>query len=116
VIAKRGDPMENRWSYKEYEIEDGLKPASIHFQYYFTVSHGGQKKSNYCVWIEDEALSRFDLSKDFDAIVASQREGWNRWVKGKIDEGDFRNKVLKFEKDGEKEIDLSEMPAHLSME
>ena len=37
------------------------------------------------------------------------------WVKGKIDEGDFGNKVLKYETDGEKEIELSEMSAHLSM-
>ena len=55
-------------------------------------------------------------SKDFSAIVASQKEGWNKWVKGKIDAGDFRNKVLKYEKDGEKEIELSEMDEYLSMD
>jgi hypothetical protein len=64
----------------------------------------------------DEALSRFDQSGDFVTIISSQREIWNAWVKGKIDSGDFGNKVLKYDKDGEKEIELSEMTAHLSME
>jgi hypothetical protein len=74
----------------------------------------GLKTSNYCVWIEDEALSRFEQSRNFTSIGSFQREVWNNWVKGKIDEGDFGNKVLKYEVDGEKEIELSEMPAHVS--
>jgi hypothetical protein len=60
-------------------------------------------------------LTRFDRSGDFASIVSSQRETWNKWVKGKIDAGDFGNKVLKYDRDGEKEIELSEMTAHLSM-
>ncbi len=108
--------MFHRWFYKEYEIEDGLKPGSKHFQYFYVVSEKGAKKCNYCIWIVDEALSRCASSGEFDAIVSSQRETWNRWVKGKIDAGDFGNKVLKIEKGGEKEIELSEMTAHLSME
>jgi hypothetical protein len=63
----------------------------------------------------DEALARFDKSGDFAAIASSQREAWNRWVEGKIDSGDFDNKVLKYDKDGEREINLSEMTAYLSM-
>ena len=108
--------MEKEWSYKNYQVKEGLKPGSKHFQYFFVVSEGGEKKCNYCVWIEDEALSRFDQSKNFDSIVSSQREAWNKWVQGKIDAGDFQNKVLKFEEAGEKEIDLSEMKEHLSMD
>ncbi len=108
--------MENRWSYKDYQIEDGLKPGSSHFQYFYIVSEGGRKRSTYCVWIEDEALSRFERSGDFTSIASSQRETWNRWVKSKIDAKDFGNKVLKFEKGGEKEIELSEMATHLSMD
>jgi len=108
--------MENQWSYKNCHIKDGQKPESKHFQYYYVVSEGSQKKCNYCVWIVDEALSRFDKSRDFSAIASTQRAVWNKWVKGKIDAGDFRNKVLKFEKDGEKEIDLSEMAESLSMD
>ena len=108
--------MEHQWSYKNYRIKDGLKPGSTHFQYFYVVSEEGKKKSNYCVWIENEALSRFALSGDFDSIVLSQRETWNKWVKGKIDGGDFGNKVMRIEKGGEKEIELSEMSAHLSME
>ena len=108
--------MQNQWSYKNYEIEDGLKPGSKHFQYFYVVRSGGRKRCNYCVWIEDDALSRFESSGDFASIVSSQREAWNAWVKGRIDAGDFGNKVLKFEKNGEKEIELSEMSAHLSME
>jgi len=107
--------MEIQWSYKDYQIRDGLKPESKHFQYFYVVSEQAKKKCNYCVWIVDEALTRFDKSGDFASIVSSQRETWNRWVKGKIDAGDFDNKVLKYDRDGEKEIDLSEMTAHLSM-
>jgi hypothetical protein len=108
--------MENQWSYKNCQIKDGQKPGSRHFQYYYVVSEGAQKKCNYCVWIVNEALSRFDESKDFNAIASAQREAWNRWVKEKIDAEDFKNKVLKYEKDGEKEIELSEMAETLSMD
>ncbi len=108
--------MEQHWAYKKYQIKDGPKPESKHFQYYYVVSEGSEKKCNYCVWIVDEALSRFDKSRDFGAIVSSQREVWNQWVKGKIDSGDLRSKVLKFDKDGEKEIELSEMTEYLSMD
>ena len=107
--------MENEWSYKDYQIRDGLKPESTHFQYFYVVSEQGKKKCNYCVWIVDEALTRFDQARDFASIVSSRREIWNKWVKGKIDAGDFGNKVLKYDRDGEKEIELSEMTAHLSM-
>ena len=107
--------MENTWSYKNLEIKEGLKPGSKHFQYFFVVSEGNEKKCNYCVWIEDEALYRFDDTRDFDSIASSHRETWNRWVKGKIDNGDFRSTVLKVEKEGQREIDLAEMDAHLSM-
>jgi len=107
--------MDNQWFYKDYQIRDGLKPGSTHFQYFYVVSEQAKKKCNYCVWIVDEVLTRFDQSGDFTSIVSSQREIWNRWVKGKIDAGDFGNKVLKYDGDGEKEIELSEMTAHLSM-
>ena len=107
--------MENQWSYKDYQIRDGLKPGSAYFQYFYVVSEQAKKKCNYCVWIVDDALTRFDRSGDFAPIVSSQRETWNKWVKGKIDAGDFGNKVLKYDRDGEKEIELSEMAAHLSM-
>jgi hypothetical protein len=108
--------MENQWFYKDYQIRDGLKPGSKRFQYFYVVSEQEKKKCNYCVWIVDEALIRFDQSGDFVSIVSSQREIWNGWVKGKIDSGDFGNKVLKYDKDGEKEIELSEMTVHLSMD
>ncbi len=44
--------MGNRWKYKGYQIEEGLKPGSRHFQYFYVVSEEGRNKSNYCVWIE----------------------------------------------------------------
>ena len=108
--------MEHQWSYKNFQIKDGLKPGAAHFQYFYVVSEQGKKRSNYCVWIEDEALSRFEATKDFGSIVASQRESWDKWVKGKIDEGDFNSKVLKYGPDGVKEIELAEMSTHLAME
>jgi len=77
---------------------------------------GHQGKGNYCVWIKDDALSRFDQSKSFDTIISSQRESWGKWVKKKIDEQDFQNRALKFDKTGETEINLSEMNGHVTMD
>ena len=108
--------MQKTWSYKNYEIKEGLKPGSSQFRYFFSVSESGEKKCNYCVWIADDAISRFDQSKDFNSIVYFQAETWQEWVKEKIDAADFRNRVLKFEKAGEKEIDLSEMAQHVTMD
>ena len=101
--------MPTAWTYKNLEIREGLKPGSKTFRYFFRVIEGGEKKCNYCVWIADDALTRFDPSNDFNTIVASRKAAWHRWVKGKIDRGDFRNRVLKFEKTGEHEINLSDM-------
>jgi len=112
---ERKRAMDNQWSYKDYQIRDGLKPGSPHFQYFYVVSEQGKKKCNYCVWIVDDAWTRFDRAGNFVSIVSSQKETWDKWVKGKIDAGDFGNKVLKYDRDSEKEIELSEMTAHLSM-
>jgi hypothetical protein len=108
--------MENEWSYKNLSVKEGLKPGSKHFQYFFVVSEGGQKKCNYCVWIEDEALSRFSALKNFKAILDSHRGDWDKWVKEKIDRKDFRNMVLMFDKEGHKEMDLDKMDKKLRME
>ena len=107
--------MENEWSYKNLKVKEGLKPGSKHFQYFYVVSDEGQKKCNYCVWIEDEALQRFSASKDFKAILESHRADWSRWVKEKIDRKDFRNMVLMFDKEGQQEMDLDKMDKKLSM-
>jgi chemotaxis regulatin CheY-phosphate phosphatase CheZ len=108
--------MKSNWSYKHYEVKEGLKPGSNKFRYFYVVSESGQKKANYCVWIVDNALSDFDETKDFDAIASSHADEWRNWVKGKIDVGDFRNRVRKFDTTGETEIDLSEMTDHVSMD
>jgi hypothetical protein len=108
--------MGKEWSYKSLRVKEGLKPGSKHFQYFFVVSEGEQKKCNYCVWIEDEALSGFDASRDFKAILESHRGDWSNWVKEKIDQKDFRNVVLKFDKQGQNEMDLNKMDKKLSME
>ena len=115
---KSADPekLQKKWSYKDYEIKEGLKPGSSQFRYFFVVSESGEKKCNFCVWIVDEAMSRFDPSKDFNSIVSSQVETWHEWVKEKIDAADFSNRALKFEKTGKKEIDLSEMAEHVKMD
>lgn len=104
--------MQETWDYKTYQINAGLKPGSKTFRYFFKVSDAGEKKCNYCVWIVDEALERFDPSKDFNAIAASQKATWHQWVKDKIDGGDFRNRALKIEASGEQEINLADMSAH----
>jgi hypothetical protein len=108
--------MANEWSYKHFQVKEGLKPESQHFQYFFVVSKDGVKKCNYCVWIEDDALTRFHESKDFSSILSSHRDQWSTWVKEKIDQGDFRNVALWCEKGGEKEIDLAERKDHVSLE
>ena len=61
-------------------------------------------------------LTCFEQPGDFASIVSARKESWDKWIKGKIDEGDFGSKVLKFGPEGAKEIELSEMSAHLSME
>ena len=112
-VAKEEEMAEKTWSYKNYQIKEGLKPGSKHFQYFFMVLEKDKKKCNYCVWIDDETLPRFSPVKEFEKIASSQREEWSKWVQGKIDGGDFRNLVLKLEKTGQKEINLSEMEEHL---
>jgi putative sterol carrier protein len=105
--------MQEKWTYKNYEIEEGLKPGSKTFRYFFKILQNGDKKCNYCVWIADNAIDQFDPSQEFDAVVASQKDVWQEWVKGKIDAGDFRNRALKIEKEGRHEINLSEMSDHI---
>jgi hypothetical protein len=108
--------MQKQWTYKNYEIQEGLKTGTKTFRYFFLVSENGIKKSNYCVWIKDEALSRFDQSKNFDTIITSQRENWGKWIKEKIDAHDFQNRALKYDKTGETEINLAEMKEHVTMD
>jgi hypothetical protein len=107
---------EKKWLYKNLQITEGLKPESKHFQYFFVISEGGEKKCNYCVWMDDEALSCLAPSKNFEEIVSWKREEWSKWVKEKIDNGDFRNLALKMEKTGQKEINLSEMQEKITFE
>jgi len=97
---------EKMWSYKDFEINEGFKPGSKHFQYFFAVSEKGKKKCNYCVWIDDENLTQLTNSNEIEGIISLKREEWSKWVQTKIDKGDFRNLVLKLEKKGQKEIDL----------
>jgi hypothetical protein len=108
--------MENTWSYKNCEIKEGLKPGSSLFRYFFTISEKSGKRCHYCVWIVDDALSRFDPSENFESIISSQADTWREWVKQKIDTEDFSNRALKFEKTGSSEINLSEMKKHISID
>ena len=108
---------EKRWSYKNLDIREGLKPGSKHFQYFFVVSERGKRKCNYCVWIDDENLVHFTTqSNEFEEIVSLKKDQWRRWVQEKIDQGDFRNLVLKLEKTGQREVNLSEMEEVLKPE
>ena len=95
--------MEKKWTYKNYDIKEGLKPGSSKFQYFF-------------VWIKNDALSRFDQAENFDTIISAQRENWGKWIKEKIDAQDFQNRALKLDKTGETEINLSEMNEHVTMD
>jgi hypothetical protein len=77
------------WKYKNFQVKEGLKPKSKHFQYFFVVSEGNKKKCNYCVWIDDDHLTSSRPQKRSDEIVSSGR--WSQWVRKKIDQEDFRN-------------------------
>jgi hypothetical protein len=112
-LEKEEEMAEKTWSYKNYQIKEGLKPGSKHFQYFFVVSEKDKKKCNYCVWIDDDNIGFFSPSKEYEKVASSKREEWGKWVQGKIDGGDFRNLVLKLEKAGQKEINLSEMEEKL---
>lgn len=108
--------MKKKWSYNTYQIEEGLKPGSSQFRYFFSVSERGEKKCHYCVWIVEDALSGFDPNKDFDVIISAQIENWHKWIKEKIDTKDFSNRALKFDQTGQHEINLSEMTKHTKMD
>lgn len=108
--------MQTTWTYKNHEIEEGLKPGSKTFRYFFKILEHGEKKCNCCVWIADDALGKFDPAKNFEGIVTSQKETWQKWVKAKIDKGDFRNRALKIGKQGQLEINLSDMSDHITPE
>jgi hypothetical protein len=108
--------VEQQWTYKEFDIRGGLKPEVPHFQYFFVVSQGPQKRWRYCVWIEDDALTHFDPAGNKAVILDSNREAWLEWVKGKLDRGDFRDLVLKFDKEGRSEFDLSALDEKLTLD
>ena len=104
------------WSYKSFEIKEGLKPESRHFRYFYRVFEGSEKKCKYCIWIEDDALATHDPSRDFESIASRYSEQWRQWVKDKIDGSDFRNIVLKHGVEGQVEIDLEAMDEKLTMD
>ncbi len=104
------------WSYKDFQINEGVKPGSKHFQYFFIVSEKGKKRCNYCVWIDDENLTELTNSSEIEGIISLKREEWSKWVQTKIDNKDFRNLVLKIEKKGRKEIDLDKLDKKLEPE
>jgi hypothetical protein len=80
------------------------------------VSEGVQNRWRYCIWIEDEALSKLDPDGNWDAIVDSNREAWLAWVKGKLDSGDLRDVVLKYGAEGKSEVDLSTLDQKLTLD
>ena len=41
---------------------------------------------------------------------------WDNWVKAKIDQGHFRNVVLKYGKESQEKIDLEELGEKLNMD
>ena len=108
--------MQANWTYKTYEIREGLKPGSDTFRFFISVFENGEKKCNFCVWIKDDALARFDPSKDFETIVTHGKAEWHQWVKQKLDDGDYRNRALRFDKAGREEINLADMKTHVAVD
>jgi len=108
--------QEKKWTYNNFQIKEGMKPQAAHLQYFFVVSQEGKKKCSYCVWVDDEVLGCCSDIGNHEEVAASKREEWSRWVKRKIDKKDFRNLVLKIDKTGQSEINLSEMKEKLTFE
>jgi len=104
------------WSYSDYRIQEGLKPEAQYFQYFYAVFEGDKKICSYCVWIDDNALSKFDPSRNVELIADSHKEEWGDWVKGNLDRKDFRNLVLKYAQEGKEVIDLNEKKERISPE
>lgn len=101
--------MEKLSSYKEFTIKEGIKPDSETFQYYFTVYKEDEKKAHFCVWIKDEVLKKAQE-------IEKARNNWFKWVVKKIDEGDFKNTVLKIVEDRIEEIDLDQLDEKIKFE
>ena len=69
---------EKTWSYKNYQIKEGLKPGSKHFQYFFMLLEKDKKKCNYCVWIDDETLTGLSHPKSLRRLsLPGERNGAN---------------------------------------
>jgi hypothetical protein len=108
--------MTGTWTYKGFQIHEGLKPGAKKFQYFFVISRaGGQKECRCCVWIPDEALLLFDPRGDFASIVASHAEQWRDWVRKKLDAGDLKDKALRLTPEA-REIELSEIAEKIGVE
>lgn len=114
--------MTKTFPYKRFMIKEGLKPESDKFQYFFSVSEGGEKKAHYCIWVDDEVLAK---TKEFqkgcrgvleEEFINTHKSEWIKWVEEKLDRRDFRNMVLKIEKGDTKEIDMSELKEKLEFE
>jgi hypothetical protein len=108
--------QERNWIYHNLQIKEGLKPGAAHYQYFFMVSQGDEKKCNYCVWVEDELLAGASAIGTYEDVAASKIDEWRKWVKGKIDKNDFRNVVLRIGKTGQKELDVKDMQEKLTFE
>jgi len=115
----KGELRERVFPYKRYMIKEGLKPGSDKFQYYFAVTEGVEKKAHYCVWVDDEVLAK---TKEFqkacrgvleEEFINTHKSEWLKWVEEKLENEDFRDTVLKIEKSGTREIDMSELKEKL---
>jgi len=64
---------EKTWSYKNYEVKEGLKPGSKHFSVFLHGPGKGQEEVQlYCVWIDDANLGHFSPTKEFEKIISSR--------------------------------------------
>lgn len=119
---EKEEARERVFPYKRYMIKEGLKPGSERFQYYFAVTKEGEKKAHYCVWVDDDVLAEsMEFQKGCRGVVeeqyiAAHKNEWLEWFQKKLDKEDFRDTVLKIEKSGKREIDMSEMKEKLSFE
>lgn len=107
------------WEYRGYEIDEGMKPHDAnfkddHYQYFFIVKKGGERKFKFCIWANKEALQKDPEIAEETRLTGHKipefiyRMAQAR-VKEKIDREDFENCLLEHSEKGLNELPLDEL-------
>lgn len=116
--------MPKIWEYKDYTVDEGMKPHDENYkpdfyQYFFIVKKGDERIFKYCIWTSKEAVEKHpeltaEASSTGHKIPESVYQRALSRVKEKIDTGDFDNRLLEFSEAGEREVPLDELDKKLT--